>query len=132
MNSKYQINAKILKALGDPNRVKIIDLLSCGEKCGCEILENFKFTQPTLSHHMKVLMDCGLIEGRKDGIWNQYKLNVNNANKLVLFLMKLVSEKENCICNSQEYEYNDNSVKDKIKSCRKENSILYRKTNDEE
>ncbi len=129
MNSKYQINAKILKALGDPNRVKIIDLLSCGEKCGCEILANFKFTQPTLSHHIKVLMDCGLIEGRKDGIWNQYKLNVNNANKLLLFLMELVSEKENCLCNIQ--EHNDNNIKYEIKSCSEENNIIYKNTNDE-
>jgi ArsR family transcriptional regulator len=98
MNSEYEINAKILKALSDPNRLRIIDLLSCGEKCGCEILESFNFTQPTLSHHMKVLMDCDLIEARKDGIWNQYKLKVDNGNNLVLFLLKLITEKENCIC----------------------------------
>jgi len=100
MNSNYEIHTKILKALSDQSRLQIIDLLSCGEKCGCEILESFKFTQPTLSHHMKVLIDCGLVESRKDGVWNLYKLNVNNANKLVLFLMNLISEKENCICNS--------------------------------
>ena len=110
MNSEYEINAKILKALSDPNRLKIIDLLSCGEKCACEILESFKFTQPTLSHHMKVLIDCGLIEARKDGIWNQYKLKVSNANKLVLFLLNLITEKENCICNSQKYECNSNNI----------------------
>lgn len=117
MSSEYEINSKILKALSDPNRLKIIDLLSCGEKCACEILESFKFTQPTLSHHMKVLIDCGLIEARKDGIWNQYKLKVNNANKLVLFLMNLITEKENCICNNQEDEYNDKSIKDGFKGC---------------
>jgi len=100
MNSNYEIHTKILKALSDQSRLQIIDLLSCGEKCGCEILESFKFTQPTLSHHMKVLIDCGLVESRKDGVWNLYKLNVNNANKLVLFLMNLISEKENCICNN--------------------------------
>lgn len=93
MSTKYEKNAKILKALSDPNRLKIIDLLSCGEKCACEILESFKFTQPTLSHHMKVLIDCGLIEARKDGIWNLYKLNINNSNELVLFLSNLIEEK---------------------------------------
>ena len=120
MNSEYEINAKILKALSDPNRLKIIDLLSCGEKCGCEVLESFKFTQPTLSHHMKVLMDCGLIEARKDGTWNQYKLKVNNGNKLVLFLLKLITEKENCICNNEKYEIN-NSINHESKSCKDEN-----------
>lgn len=93
MSTKYEKNAKILKALSDPNRLKIIDLLSCGEKCACEILESFKFTQPTLSHHMKVLIDCGLIEARKDGIWNLYKLSENNTNKLVLFLKNLIRKK---------------------------------------
>ena len=45
--------------------MKIVDILSCGEKCACDILEHFDFTQPTLSHHMKVLMDCGLVEVKK-------------------------------------------------------------------
>ena len=112
MSSEYETNAKILKALSDPNRLKIIDLLSCGEKCACVILESFEFTQPTLSHHMKVLMDCGLIEVRKDGIWNYYKLKGKNTNKLVLFLMNLITEKENCICNNPKYACNDNNIKD--------------------
>lgn len=124
MSSEYETNAKILKALSDPNRLNIIDLLSCGEKCACEILESFKFTQPTLSHHMKVLMDCGLIEARKDGIWNQYKLKVNNANKLVLFLMNLISEKENCICNNQKCECNDNNIKNELKNCKEDKSDI--------
>lgn len=112
MNLEYEENAKILKALSDPNRLKILDLLSYGEKCACEVLESFNFTQPTLSHHMKVLIDCGLIEARKDGIWNQYKLKVNNANRLVLFLLNLITEKEACICNIEKYVCKDNSIKD--------------------
>ena len=99
MKSKYIRNAKILKALSDPNRLEIIDLLSCGEKCACDILESFKFTQPTLSHHMKVLMDCGLVESRKDGTWNLYKLNKTSANRLVLFLMDMITETEECDSN---------------------------------
>jgi len=94
---KYDKNGKILKALGDSNRLKIIELLSCGEKCACEILESFKFTQPTLSHHMKVLIDCGLVKARKDGIWNLYRLDTNNCNRLVLFLLNLITENEYCI-----------------------------------
>jgi ArsR family transcriptional regulator len=108
VSTKYEENAKILKALSDPNRLKIIDLLSCGEKCACEILESFKFTQPTLSHHMKVLIDCGLVEARKDSIWSQYKLNINNGNRLVLFLLNLVTEKEECICSGNGYNENCN------------------------
>ena len=101
MNMNYEENAKIIKSLSDPNRLKIIDILSCGEKCACDILQHFDFTQPTLSHHMKVLIESGLIKVRKDGLWNYYKLNMNNCNKLTLFLMNLVTETDNCICKDK-------------------------------
>ena len=55
------------KALGDNNRLQIIQMLSDGEKCGCKLLEAFDITQPTLSHHMKILCDCGLVNDRKEG-----------------------------------------------------------------
>ena len=100
MESYYEINAKIFKALSDSNRLKIIDLLSCGEKCACEILNYFKFTQPTLSHHMKVLIECGLVNSRKDGTWNYYSLNSKNTNKVVISLMNIVLETERCVCNN--------------------------------
>ncbi len=46
--------SKIMKAIAEPNRLQILDMISTGEKCACDILDNFDFTQPTLSHHMKV------------------------------------------------------------------------------
>ena len=61
--------ALICKALGDANRLEIVKMLSDGEKCGCKLLERFEITQPTLSHHMKILMECGLVNARKDGKW---------------------------------------------------------------
>ncbi|AFS78059.1 transcriptional regulator, ArsR family [Gottschalkia acidurici 9a] len=97
MKNKYDINSKIFKALSDPNRLRIIDMLSCGERCACELLEFFEFTQPTLSHHMKVLIDCGLVKSRKEGTWNYYALDSVNANRLVLFLMNTITDTENCI-----------------------------------
>ena len=101
MNMNYEENAKIIKSLSDPNRLKIIDILSCGEKCACDILEHFDFTQPPLSHHMKVLIESGLVEARREGLWNYYYLNINNCNKLSLFLMNLVTETDNCICKDK-------------------------------
>lgn len=94
MDKNYEANAKIFKALSDPNRLEIIDILSCGEKCACDILENFQFIQPTLSHHMKVLIECGLVKSRKEGIWRYYSLDTTNSNKLVLFLMTLTTNTE--------------------------------------
>jgi ArsR family transcriptional regulator len=101
MENLYDINAKIFKALSDPNRIKIIDILSCGEKCACDILESFNFTQPTLSHHMKVLIECELVISRKEGIWNYYKLNNGNCNRLAIFLLNIITDTENCICKNQ-------------------------------
>lgn len=101
MNQNYDDNAKIIKALSDPNRLKIIDILSCGERCACDILEHFDFTQPTLSHHMKVLMECGIVECRKEGLWCHYSLNSANCNKLMLFLMNLITDTDDCICKDK-------------------------------
>lgn len=101
MYLNYDDNAKIIKALSDANRLKIIDILSCGEKCACDILEYFGFTQPTLSHHMKVLAECGIVSTRKEGQWNYYSLNIVNCNKLMLFLMNLITDTEDCICKDK-------------------------------
>ena len=67
--------ALICKALGDPNRLEIVKMLSDGEKCGCKLLERFEITQPTLSHHMRILVECDLVKDRKAGKWHHYSLN---------------------------------------------------------
>ena len=67
--------AVICKALGDSNRLQIVQMLSDGEKCGCKLLEAFDITQPTLSHHMKTLCECGLVNDRKEGKWHFYSIN---------------------------------------------------------
>lgn len=101
MERKYEENAKIIKALADSNRMKIIDILSCGEKCACDILEHFEFSQPTLSHHMKVLMDCGIVTSRREGLWTHYSLNNVNCNKLIFFIMNLVTDTDDCVCKDK-------------------------------
>lgn len=98
MKLDYEENAKLIKALSDPNRLKIIDILSCGERCACDILEHFEFSQPTLSHHMKVLMDCDIVKVRKDGLWSYYSLNMIKCNSIILFLMNLITDTDDCIC----------------------------------
>ena len=64
----------ICKAMSDTNRLKIIEMLTQGEKCACNLLEELQVTQPTLSHHMKVLSDCGLVSSYKDGKWQHYSI----------------------------------------------------------
>lgn len=67
--------AAVCKALGDPNRLRIAHMLSGGEMCACRLLEAFDVTQPTLSHHMKILCGCGLVIARREGKWSRYSLN---------------------------------------------------------
>ena len=67
--------AAIFKAFCDENRIRILKLLRSGEKCGCRLLEEIHVTQPTLSHHMKVLAECGLICSRKEWKNTYYSLN---------------------------------------------------------
>ena len=66
---------QISKALGDRNRLEIILLLTKGEACACELLKRFSITQPTLSHHMRILSEASLVQVRKDGKWSYYSIN---------------------------------------------------------
>lgn len=93
--------SKVLKAISDPKRLEIMDMLSCGELCACEIQQHFQITQPTLSHDMKVLANAGLIRIRPEGKWNHYSLHVENLSKLTSALQLLGQEKEDCICHQK-------------------------------
>mgnify|MGYP000861554622 CR=1 FL=1 len=94
----YLEHSKVFKALGDPKRAMIVDMLSCGELCACMVLEKFEMSQSTLSHHMKILCECGIVKGREEGKWTYYSLDENTINKTKKFLCAITSDKENCIC----------------------------------
>lgn len=79
MNIDEKKTALIFKALYDENRVKILKLLCSGEKCAYRILEELNITQPTLSHHMKILCDSEIVVGRKEGKWMHYSISENGA-----------------------------------------------------
>lgn len=67
--------AVMFKAFCDENRLQILELLCSGERCACNILEEMHITQPTLSHHMKILCDAGIVTGRKEGKWMHYSIS---------------------------------------------------------
>lgn len=96
----YEAYAQIMKALSDPKRIKILDMLSCGDMCACDILEHFDFTQPTLSHHIKVLVNAGLVTMKKEGTWHHYSINETAANQMVKDTLTLFSAKDDCICTT--------------------------------
>lgn len=82
--------ALIFKALGDENRIRILKMLKGGEKCACKLLDELNVTQPTLSHHMKILCDSGLIIGRKEGKWMHYSISPEGAKEVGNFLSELI------------------------------------------
>ena len=77
---------RILKALGDDIRLQIFEMLRQGSLCACKIQEKFDITQPTLSHHMKILCDSGIVLALRDGKWVHYSLNCKKLNELIAFL----------------------------------------------
>ena len=66
--------AAVFKALGDENRIRVLKILRSGEKCACHLLEELNISQSTLSHHMKILCDTGIVTGRKEGKWMYYAI----------------------------------------------------------
>ena len=74
---------KMLKALSDENRFTIFNIVLKGETCACELLKELDIAQPTLSRHMKVLVDSGLISARKDAQWMRYSVNREALSELV-------------------------------------------------
>lgn len=86
MNADTKRIAEIFKALSDENRVEILIMLSKGEKCACKLLEELEVSQPTLSHHMKILCDSKLVNARKEGRWMHYSLSQEGINEISTYL----------------------------------------------
>ncbi|MGN0579601.1 MAG: ArsR/SmtB family transcription factor [Ruminococcus sp.] len=93
MKDKQIIN--LFKALCDENRLQILRLLQDGEKCACKLLEELNITQPTLSHHMKLLCDSELVIGRKEGKWMHYSISSEGAEIAVNVLKELTKTSKN-------------------------------------
>lgn len=92
--------ALICKALSDSNWLQIVQMLADGEKCGCKLLEAFSITQPTLSHHMRILCECGLVQARKEGKWQHYSLNCATLRNFQAFIAQLSC----CTCGTEPTE----------------------------
>jgi len=82
----------VFKGLSDENRVRILKYLLSGEKCACMLLRDLNIAQPTLSHHMKTLMDSGLVVGRKEGKWIHYSISSEGVDVAIDYL-NVIKEK---------------------------------------
>ena len=101
MENQYAKMAKVFKALSDPKRVKIVDMLSCGEMCGCVLLKCFEITQPTLAHDMKVLTEAGIVASRREGKKTMYSINWKMLEKMNIRIQKMLEQDP---CGTEEPE----------------------------
>ncbi len=88
-------NAEVFKAFSDENRLMIMELLQSGEKCACVILAGLEISQSTLSHHMKILCDAGVVTARKEGKWTHYSINEEGCAYAGLLLEKITRLEKN-------------------------------------
>jgi len=90
---------KLFKAFADGNRIEIIRSLSQGVCCSCQFGDKFSISQPTLSYHLKMIRDCGLVSSEKDGTWMKYRINYNMIDEMIAFLNEIkANHKEECKC----------------------------------
>lgn len=102
MHTEYGEIAELFKAFSDENRIHILKMLSTGEKCACKLLEELKISQPTLSHHMKILCDAGIVVGRREGKWTHYAICCDGVRKIRQLMQELLDTKKipaNCRCS---------------------------------
>lgn len=91
-----QEKAIMFKALGDENRLTILELLIQGETCGCTLIDKLPISQPTMTYHLNYLVKAGLITSRKEGIWKKHHVDKTKIDELIDFLMKLKTAEGTC------------------------------------
>jgi ArsR family transcriptional regulator len=79
----------VFKAFCDETRLLVLSLLQSGEKCACDLLEQVSVGQSTLSHHMKILVESGVVASRKEGKWMYYSISEAGSEKAILLLKRL-------------------------------------------
>jgi ArsR family transcriptional regulator len=81
--------APLLKALADPVRLRLVSLVAShadGEACVCDLNDAFDLSQPTISHHLKLLHEAGLLDREKRGVWVYYRVNASALHDLATLL----------------------------------------------
>ena len=81
--------ASVFRALGDENRILILELLQGGELCVADLLKSVHIVQSTLSHHLKILTEAGVIHCRKQGKWSYYSINNEMLKKVMIYVEKM-------------------------------------------
>lgn len=91
MATVYEEHAKVFKALCDERRLRILELLRCGEKCACMLIAEMDMPQSSLSYHMKILCDSGLVTSREEGKWTHYQISKPGSERAIELLKQITA-----------------------------------------
>ena len=94
MDKVYEDQAKVFRAFCDETRLRVLELLRSGEKCACILLAQVRVGQPTLSHHMKILTDSGVVAARRAGKWTYYSISAEGGAAAIGLLKRLTAVSE--------------------------------------
>lgn len=94
MATVYEERAKVFKALCDERRQRILELLHTGEKCACVLIDEMGMPQSSLSYHMKILCDSGIVTSREEGKWTHYQISQQGSEKAIQLLKEITAVTE--------------------------------------
>ena len=94
MESVYEQRAKVFKAFCDERRQRILELLQHGEQCACKLIEGTGMPQSTLSYHMKILCESGIVKGREVGKWTHYRIDPEGSRLAMELLQQITAVQE--------------------------------------
>ena len=89
MKQPYENDSKIFKAFCNEYRLQVLERLRAGEKCACDLLEHIDISQPNLSHHMKILVESGIVTARQEGRWTYYSIDPEGVQEATRKLAEL-------------------------------------------
>lgn len=104
MDSAYTKDARIFKAFCDENRLRILELLRGGEQCACKLQDALHIGQSTLSHHMRILCESGVVNARREGKWTHYSISEEGSRTAAQLLVNLLSPAGSGLCSCEKDE----------------------------
>ena len=91
MKRDFIVHARIFKAMSDENRLRIVDLLKEKERTASDLLDLMDFGQSTLSHHMKILMNAGVVSARRQGKWVIYSIDPGAMDRMQEWIRRYIA-----------------------------------------
>lgn len=92
MENVHEEHAHVFKAFCDEKRLRILSLLRGGEKCACVLMEHMGMPQSTLSYHMKLLCESGIVKDRQEGKWTYYSISPAGAAYALELLQRITAQ----------------------------------------